>query len=274
MTDARDRKDRQETDSDRSEAEPSEFVSGSKADATASGDEAESASDGEGPLTVEETIQLSATQSEESVSDSKSPSPAIQATPPKSTGNPVLSVSSEPETVVEPVSPASSISAQVSEFAPHSLEVRRIAERASGDIQPETGRKVHRGHTHLDAESLTVIRKPDVISRGTRPSTTLSQARVQGGQALLDEVEEIDPVFEWSGGLPYGTNRPTLILHCAEEGIPSFRFMQRCLRDTYAELEGGEPTVEPVEFVANEPQVPVVGGRIVTLDLTDRKSVV
>ncbi len=269
MTNTGDRKERQGTGSDQSEAESSEFVSGSKANAPAFDDEAESGSDEEGPLTVEETVQLSVTKSEETISDSKSPSLSIQVAPPKGTGNAVLSVRPEPETVSEPVHPTSSISAEGSEIAPHSLEVRRITERTSREVQPETGRKEQRGQTYLDPQSLTVTRKPDVISRETRPSTTLSQARVQGGQALLDEVEEIDPVFGWSGGLPYGMNRPTLILHCAEEGVPSFQFLQRCLRDAYAELEGGEPTVEPVEFVANEPQVPVVGGRIVTLDLTE-----
>lgn len=268
MTDRGDRKRRPETNSEQGEAESSEFVSGSNVDSATSDDETESDSGTDGPLTVEETVQLSATRSEEKLFHSTSLRPAIKSVTPTEPKTALLSVNSEPDTVVEAVSPQPRISVNTSKIAPHSIEVRQITERARSNTRPKVGRTEQRGQTHLDSQQLTVTRKPDVISRETRPSTSLSLARVQGGQALLDEIEEIDPVFGWSGGLPYGTNRPTLILHCAEEGISSFSFLQRCLRDTYAELEGGEPTVEPVEFVANEPQVPVVGGRIVTLDLT------
>ena len=269
MIDGGDRKRQPETSSEQGEAESSEFVSGSNVDSAAADDEAESDSETDGPLTVEETVQLSATRSEEKLSHSTSLRPAIKSVTPTGPRTALLSVNSEPDTVVEAVSPRPGISVTTSKIAPHSIEVRRITERARSNTRPKVGRTEQRGQTHLDSQPLTVTRKPDVISRETRPSTSLSLARVQGGQALLDEIEEIDPVFGWSGGVPYGTNRPTLILHCAEEDISSFSFLQRSLRDTYAELEGGEPTVEPIEFVANEPQVPVVGGRIVTLDLTE-----
>jgi hypothetical protein len=269
MTDREDRKERPNTSSKQGEAESAEFVSGSKTASPISDDDAESDSETDDPLTVEETVQLSMTRSEEELSDSKSLRVAINPATPTISRNPSLPVRSSPETVVSGISPMSPITANTSKISPHSVEVRRISERARSNTQSKISHKDQRGQTHLDSQSLTVTRKPDVISSETRPSTSLSLARVQGGQALLDEIEEIDPVFGWSGGLPYGTNRPTLILHCAEKGISSFSFLQRCLRDTYAELEGGEPTVEPVEFVANEPQVPIVGGRIVTLDLTE-----
>ncbi|WP_159077148.1 hypothetical protein [Halococcoides cellulosivorans] len=92
-----------------------------------------------------------------------------------------------------------------------------------------------------------------------------------GGQVLLDDIEDADPVFGWRGGQPYDSDRPTLILHCADsdDEIQSFSFLQHALRDTFTELQGGEPTVEQVDFVANEVQIPTVSGRIVTLDLTD-----
>lgn len=81
--------------------------------------------------------------------------------------------------------------------------------------------------------------------------------------------EEMDPFFNWSFGSPYGDRFPKLIINLDKEDLPNLKVLQILLRDTYKEMEGGEPGAYPVEFVANEPRFPEIQGNIVTLDLTD-----
>lgn len=75
-----------------------------------------------------------------------------------------------------------------------------------------------------------------------------------------------DPAFAWTGGSPYTSRRPALVIHRDEGSVPSLSFLQVLLRDAYKEMVGGEPTAERVDFVANEPRFPDVGRSIVTLD--------
>ncbi|AXR77478.1 hypothetical protein [Natrarchaeobaculum sulfurireducens] len=83
------------------------------------------------------------------------------------------------------------------------------------------------------------------------------------------ELDKEDPVFTWGGGSPYSSGRPKLVLHRSTENLDTLPFLQVLLRDTYKEIEGGEPGAETVEFVANEPRIPQVQKNIVTLDLTN-----
>lgn len=94
------------------------------------------------------------------------------------------------------------------------------------------------------------------------------EQRQSRGRAQL-EIDEGDPVFGWAGGSPYGSTQPKLVIHRSKEGLTTLPFLQVMLRDTYTELEGGEPGADTVEFVANEPRVPQVQKNIVTLDLTE-----
>ena len=83
------------------------------------------------------------------------------------------------------------------------------------------------------------------------------------------ELDDEDPVFSWTGGSLYSSGRPTLVIHRSSEDLDTRSFLQVLLRDTYKEIEGGEPGAETVEFVAKEPRIPQVQRNIVTLDLTD-----
>lgn len=93
-----------------------------------------------------------------------------------------------------------------------------------------------------------------------------NQRRSQDREPL--ELDEEDPVFGWTGGSPYNSGTPKVVIHRDSEELPTLPYLQVLLRDTYKEIEGGEPGAETVEFVANEPRIPQVQGNIVTLDLT------
>lgn len=267
MTD-REKQNSQQPDS--SEAESADYVEESRAKRSASDADADDDSISDSPITIEEEVQLSIGSSEEELADSRSPTPAVQAVTPQSTKADLsISSSRDPEQLETNFRPRPAVSSHESEITSYQIEVKRVSEAAEGEIRPQQNRETRRDLRHLSSRTITVTRQAETVTDETRPSTTLSQVRVQGGQTLLDNVEEIDPIFGWRGGHPYGSNRPVLIFHQEKEGIPSFEFLQRCLRDTYAELEGGEPTSEQIDFVANDAQVPAVGGRIITLDLTD-----
>lgn len=113
----------------------------------------------------------------------------------------------------------------------------------------------------IEPESVT-----DEVTQIIEPSQTASQVQQQRGGFL--EIDERDPVFQWSGGSPYGSDRPKFVVHVDNGEVPSLPFLQILLRDTYKEVRGGEPGADTVEFVANEPRIPTIQNNIVTLDLT------
>lgn len=119
---------------------------------------------------------------------------------------------------------------------------------------------------------ISVNRRNDRVAQGQRPShdRQREQAMIheRDSRQAQDEIVEDDPVFDWFGGLPYGSGRPKLVLHRSQSDVETLPFLQVLLRDTYKELEGGEPGAETVEFVANEPRMPQVQKNIVTLNLT------
>lgn len=121
-------------------------------------------------------------------------------------------------------------------------------------------------------EQLGTKQRVDSIVQQFTPAKRAAQDRELKQRGTLGDLEiedERDPVFQWSRGSPYGSRRPRFIIHIDGDEIPSLSFLQALLRDTYKELEGGEPGAERVEFIANEPRFPQVQKNIVTLDLTD-----
>lgn len=104
------------------------------------------------------------------------------------------------------------------------------------------------------------------VDHSVNQQMTPAQQRSQGRNPV--ELDKEDPVFSWTGGSPYSSGRPKLVIHRSSEDSDTLSFLQVLLRDTYKEIEGGEPGAETVEFVANEPRIPQVQKNIVTLDLT------
>lgn len=78
-----------------------------------------------------------------------------------------------------------------------------------------------------------------------------------------------DPVFDWTGGSPYTSRRPAVVVHRDEGSVPTLPFLRVLLRDGYREMVGSEPTADRVEFVAGEPRFPSVSRSVLTLDLSD-----
>lgn len=113
----------------------------------------------------------------------------------------------------------------------------------------------------LDAEQITTR-----VTHQKRPSQV--RDRQPSNRGVLENVEEYDPVFRWAGGTPYGNDRPLFIVN-RDPKYSTLEHLKSVLRDTYAEVIGGEPGTATVEFLANEVQAPPVQGKVVTLDLRD-----
>lgn len=276
MTDPSDKQTRRSTEKESQEAEVSTPVTGSKTEPTRPEKDKEvgttqSGEDNEvsGPLTLEERQQLTLVQSEEIIEDPSKPSVGIEQVTPPATGDTKISIRQNPDTITANVRPGPPVSEQESYISPHQIEIEQIPDQLGASLQLQQAKTSDQQPQSVRQHAIKVTRSSEQIKHESRPSTqTLLQGR--GQQTLLDEIEDGDPLFAWNGGHPYGSDRPRLILHHAEnkEQLQSFQFLQRLLRDTFAELEGGEPTVEQVEFVANEAQIPSVGSRIISLDLT------
>lgn len=115
----------------------------------------------------------------------------------------------------------------------------------------------HRGSDIDTQDEITLRHVPPVL----RDTITV-------GSSYL-EME--DPFYEWTGGTPYGSGRPAIILHVSPENRrgPSLTFLERRLRDEYTQQRGGEPQAKGVRLVANKPKIPNISNAIVTFDLTD-----
>jgi hypothetical protein len=95
-----------------------------------------------------------------------------------------------------------------------------------------------------------------------------SPRTIQIGEELL-ELE--DPFYVWTGGEPYDTGRPSVVIHVSPENGrgDSLAFLQRRLRDEYTQRQGDEPGAKRVRIVANKPKLPDLAGTVATFDLTD-----
>jgi len=102
-------------------------------------------------------------------------------------------------------------------------------------------------------------------NRSTTNIMTLDQTNT--GDRPEQEIEEFDPAYDWSGGTPYGTTTPQCIIHIDTPDSESLPFLQRVLRDTYTELEGGRPRTKTMSVQAGKLEEATIHGAIVTLDL-------
>lgn len=267
MTDQSDKRNRvQESDDSLAEG-GSTFTKGSKNGPT----KPDEKDDIDSPLTIEEREQLTLSPSRETVEEPSKPAKSIERTAPPTPSSTELSLQRVTDTVATRVRPQPPITDHTALITSHRIEVSQIPEELTGEVRlQERTHKVGGRLRPLHRHEIGITQSPDRVDSKSRPTTQTLVQNV-GHQALLDEVEDVDPIFGWNGGHPYSSDRPTLILHCTEgnEDIQSFAFLQRTLRDTYSELRGGEPTVEQVNFVANQVQIPNIGGRIVTIDATD-----
>jgi len=155
----------------------------------------------------------------------------------------------------------------VSEF---SLE--RVSQSVQSRVRPTQFVEKRDRLETLTVSEFVIGRRDNQVTNQLRPEHDRTQEQKimqrQNSSQAVEEVDDIDPVFDWVGGSPYGSGRPKLILHRSQDDVETLSFLQVLLRDTYKELEGGEPGAETVEFVANEPRIPQVQKNIVTLDLT------
>ncbi|AKB84514.1 hypothetical protein [Methanococcoides methylutens] len=143
------------------------------------------------------------------------------------------------------------------------LRIDRIPILQIKNIQPEQQLE---GNKDFKVTTVQDLNSDRITHKVTHFAESKSGSQNQKGYIYL---EEKDPVFIWGGGSPHGSDRPKFIVHLDHGNVPSLQFLQVLLRDTYKEIEGGEPGAQSVEFVANEPRIPTVQKNIVTLDLTD-----
>lgn len=93
-----------------------------------------------------------------------------------------------------------------------------------------------------------------------------------GDSILEGELEDLEEfLFEWSGGTPYTSRQPQIIVHEQQADGESLALLQRLLRDNYTFLRGGEPTAMVASTKAGELQTADLSGKIVTLDLAAPK---
>lgn len=117
-----------------------------------------------------------------------------------------------------------------------------------------------------DALGTVQLKTLNTDNRSTSENMTLEQS--QTGNQPEQEIEEFDPVYHWLGGNPYGSTTPQCIIHIDDNDAESLSFLQRVLRDTYTELEGGRPRTKTARVRGGSIENTTIHGAIVTLDLT------
>lgn len=169
------------------------------------------------------------------------------------------------KTVVNPVRPRARVTQSPGMVTTSGIEMGQRRSAVQMSSRPTCQRESREG---------TVATRDIKIEQRTKPITNarqpMAQDRIQesGSLGAIEEIEDYDPVFRWAGGAPYGTDRPMFVVNRDPE-FSTLEHLKSVLRDTYAELKGGEPGTATVEFLANEVQAPSVQGNIVTLDLRD-----
>lgn len=153
---------------------------------------------------------------------------------------------------------------------------------------------------HLDGESVRVsqpalqtssvtLQQTVVPIAGRSPQQTVSTNRAQmfntvsevevsrvidqlGDTTTLgaNELKFEDPFHNWSGGSPFGSDHPAVVLHVSPENRrgDSVALLERRLRDAYTQEYGGTPEAKGVRLVANKPKIPSLSNAVVTFDLT------
>lgn len=150
------------------------------------------------------------------------------------------------------------------------------------------GESVQVSQPALQTSSVT-LQQTVVPIAGRSPQQTVSTNRAQmfdtlsevelsrvtdelGDTASLgaNELEFEDPFHNWSGGSPFGSDHPAVVLHVSPENRrgDSVALLERRLRDAYTQEYGGTPEAKGVRLVANKPKIPSLSNTVVTFDLT------
>lgn len=120
--------------------------------------------------------------------------------------------------------------------------------------------------TNIDTLRTTQLKTLTAENHSTSNIMTLDQS--QTGNRPEQEIKESDPCYHWFGGNPYGSTTPRCVVHINKIDAESLPFIQRVLRDTYTELEGGRPRIKTATAHAGSIRDITIHGAIVTLDLT------
>jgi len=180
---------------------------------------------------------------------------------------PVCPEAVAPETEDEEEGVTVTVDTQVPVVKSASIKIEKTDETVSQTVAP-----TERVEERVEFEITTVQPTTEKMNHSVSQQITPQQS------SSMDEIEpdEEDPVFAWGGGTPYGSRKPKLVIHknpkddeSTNLNADTLPFLQTLLRDTYKEMNGGEPDGDTVDFVANEPRVPSVQKSIVTLDLTE-----
>lgn len=147
------------------------------------------------------------------------------------------------------------------------VAVERVPLSTVVTVRPDGQLGTDTKHEISTIDQLELEQIEERVTTMVEPGQTTAQRHGMDGQFF--DIDEMDPVFRWGGGSPYGSDRPRFVIHIDKGEVPSLALLQVLLRDTYTEIEGGQPGAETVEFVANEPRIPTVQHNIVTLDLTE-----
>ena len=117
-------------------------------------------------------------------------------------------------------------------------------------------------------ESIGTLPQTAITINNRDATSIMKPTQSTGSQRPELNPEHLDPGYSWQGGVPYTTATPQCILHLAPTGYRSLPFLQRVLRDTYTEIEGGRPRTKTLSTHAGTFNRVVINGSIVTLDLT------
>lgn len=120
-----------------------------------------------------------------------------------------------------------------------------------------------------ETERLGTVHRQALISNNQSVSTIMTPQTTTTSTRPEPDPEELDPGYHWIGGMPYATTTPQCIVHIdPDDDVGSLSFLQRVLRDTYTELEGGRPRTETVNATTGTVTQTRIHGSVVTLDLS------
>jgi len=136
-------------------------------------------------------------------------------------------------------------------------------------VEPVTDPRYLQETTTEQNESIGTLPQTAIATNNRDATTTMMPKQSTGSQRPELNPEQLDPGYSWVGGAPYTTATPQCILHLAPTAYRSLPFLQRVLRDTYTEIEGGRPRTKTLSTHAGTFNQVVINGSIVTLDLTD-----
>jgi len=135
-------------------------------------------------------------------------------------------------------------------------------------VKPVSDPRYLQENTTEQNESIGTLPERAIATNNRDAATIMKPKQSTGSKRPELNPEQLDPGYSWQGGAPYTTTTPQCILHLAPTGYRSLPFLQRVLRDTYTEIEGGRPRTKTLSTHAGTFNQVVINGSIVTLDLT------